>query len=77
MLFCMAAGSLKPESKWSFVEMNYYKTMFRIPERFLPGKFDIWFQSHQVKFSTKYKSVPVNITEIQTSLAKKIVACMG
>ena len=27
--------------------------MFRIPERFLPGKFDIWFQSHQVKFSSK------------------------
>lgn len=20
----------------------------RIPERFLPGKFDIWFQSHQI-----------------------------
>ncbi|KAK8009806.1 hypothetical protein PG989_000739 [Apiospora arundinis] len=39
--------------KWYLLELAFYGTgvslyAFRIPERFVPGKFDIWGSSHQI-----------------------------
>ncbi|KAK8120343.1 hypothetical protein PG999_004463 [Apiospora kogelbergensis] len=39
--------------KWYLLELTFYGTgvslyAFRIPERFVPGKFDIWGSSHQI-----------------------------
>lgn len=57
MHFTIAEGFVKAttvgQMGWFFLMAVMYITgaglyAARIPERFFPGKFDIWFQSHQI-----------------------------
>ena len=52
--------NLVDDNSWSFcLKFPHHRTLFRIPERFLPGKFDIWFQSHQVTLDTSLPRLQV------------------